>query len=94
MFSILNNTKPGVGVPDLPKGAGEASVANLDKLRNNKGDIPTAQLRLSMQKTMQKHAAVFRRGDILQVGSFVITRLMILTRLKTFSFFVITGYKK
>lgn len=66
--SVLKDTKPGVGVPDLPKNAGESSVANLDKLRHNKGDIPTAHLRLEMQKSMQKHAAVFRRGDVLKVS--------------------------
>ena len=38
------------------------------QLRFAKGDIPTADLRLEMQKTMQKHAAVFRRGDILKAG--------------------------
>lgn len=48
--------------------AGEASVANIDKLRNAKGDITTAELRLKMQKTMQAHAAVFRTGDILKAG--------------------------
>lgn len=36
-------------------------------MRFAKGDIPTADLKLKMQKTMQRHAAVFRRGDILQV---------------------------
>lgn len=30
----------------------------------------TAKTRLQMQKTMQKHAAVFRRGDILQACFF------------------------
>merc|ERR1712079_366348 len=32
------------------------------------GDIPTSQLRLKMQKTMQNHAAVFRTGDVMQEG--------------------------
>ena len=45
---------------DLSANAGEASVANLDKIRFASGDIPTASLRLKMQKTMQTHAAVFR----------------------------------
>ncbi|CAI5454541.1 unnamed protein product [Caenorhabditis angaria] len=74
-IDILKNTTPGVGVPDLPKNAGEASVANVDKLRFNKGDISTAELRLTMQKAMQKHAAVFRRGDILQEGVKVLSNL-------------------
>ncbi|VDM43064.1 unnamed protein product [Toxocara canis] len=67
-LSILKNTKPGETAPDLPPNAGEASIANLDKMRYAKGDIATADLRLQMQKTMQKHAAVFRRGDILAEG--------------------------
>ncbi|VBB30925.1 unnamed protein product [Acanthocheilonema viteae] len=54
--------------PDLPHYAGEAALANVDKVRFAKGDIYTGALRLKMQKTMQKHAAVFRRGDILQEG--------------------------
>lgn len=38
------------------------------QVRHANGDISTADLRLQMQKTMQKHAAVFRRGDVLQEG--------------------------
>ena len=45
---------PGAKQPELPAGAGEASVANLDKLRYAKGGRSTASLRLEMQKTMQK----------------------------------------
>lgn len=55
-------------MPALPKNGGEASIANVDNLRHANGDISTADLRLNMQKTMQSHAAVFRRGDILQAG--------------------------
>ncbi|EPB79688.1 succinate dehydrogenase, flavoprotein subunit [Ancylostoma ceylanicum] len=65
---ILKHTKPGVGVPDLPKNAGESSVDNIDALRNRKDGPSTAKVRLNLQKTMQKHAAVFRRGDVLQEG--------------------------
>lgn len=67
-ITILGHTKPGVGIPDLPKDAGEASIDNIDSILHKKGGSPTAQVRLKMQKTMQKHAAVFRRGDILQEG--------------------------
>ena len=48
--------------------SGEESVANLDKLRHANGPLPTADLRLSMQKTMQTHAAVFRTAETLQEG--------------------------
>ncbi|KHJ74737.1 fumarate reductase/succinate dehydrogenase flavoprotein, partial [Oesophagostomum dentatum] len=67
-LSILEHTKPGVGVPDLPKDAGESSVENIDALLHRKDGPSTAKTRLQLQKTMQKHAAVFRRGDILQEG--------------------------
>ena len=43
-------------------------MANLDSIRNAKGNISTADLRLTMQKTMQTHAAVFRQADSLQEG--------------------------
>ena len=51
-------------LPGLAPNAGEASVANLDKVRFSNGSISTAQLRLKMQKTMQNHAAVFRTGPV------------------------------
>merc|ERR1712213_80352 len=60
--SIAEDHKPGEKVAELSPSAGEASVANLDKLRFANGSTPTAALRLAMQKTMQNHAAVFRTG--------------------------------
>lgn len=68
LFRILENAKPGDAVPPLPKDGGEASIANLDKCRYANGSTPTAEIRLNLQKTMQRHAAVFRRGDLLKVG--------------------------
>lgn len=60
--------KPGDKIPDLKSNAGEESVANLDAVRYADGAIPTADLRLEMQKTMQTHAAVFRDAETLQQG--------------------------
>lgn len=68
-INILADSKRGDPVLPLPENAGEATIANADKLRTSaNGDISTAELRLELQKTMQKHAAVFRRGDLLQQG--------------------------
>src|SRR5262252_9598057 len=53
---------------DLPKDAGDNALARLDRFRNAKGNIPTAKLRLSMQRAMQEDAAVFRTGETLQSG--------------------------
>jgi succinate dehydrogenase / fumarate reductase, flavoprotein subunit len=60
--------KPGTQHRPLAKDAGELAVSRLDKLRNAKGTISTAQVRLSMQRVMQAHAAVFRTGESLDEG--------------------------
>lgn len=54
--------------PFAPGYDGEESIDMLDKLRYADGDIPTAQIRSKMQKTMQRHAAVFRTQDLLRQG--------------------------
>ena len=59
---------PGQAQRDLPAGAGEESIAWLDRIRYSKGKEPTSKIRLGMQKTMQKYAAVFRRQDYLEEG--------------------------
>jgi len=66
--TISEENKPGETIGELSANAGEASVANIDKLRFMKGNVLTAELRLMMQKTMQNHAAVFRTGEVLAEG--------------------------
>ncbi|KAI6234199.1 Succinate dehydrogenase [Aphelenchoides fujianensis] len=66
--TILSLSKPGDPIPGLPKDGGEKTIHNLDKTRHANGTVPTAEHRLNLQKTMQRHAAVFRRGDVLQEG--------------------------
>jgi succinate dehydrogenase / fumarate reductase flavoprotein subunit len=46
----------------------EPLLDRFDRLRHANGSVPTAELRLKMQKTMQTHAAVFRTGETLQTG--------------------------
>ena len=58
----------GSAIPDLPKGAGDASIARLDGYRYADGGTPTAELRLAMQKTMQRDCSVFRTKDVLESG--------------------------
>ncbi len=52
----------------LADSACDAALARLDKFRNADGTHKTADIRLAMQKTMQKHAAVFRTGDTMSAG--------------------------
>jgi len=66
--NIAEVNKPGDKLPEVKQNAGEESVANLDRIRYAQGDTPTADMRLSMQKTMQTHAAVFRDGPTLDEG--------------------------
>jgi succinate dehydrogenase / fumarate reductase flavoprotein subunit len=54
---------------DLPAGAGDESIARLDRFRHANGGTPTAQLRARMQRAMQDDAAVFRTGETLEQGS-------------------------
>ncbi|HPA02057.1 MAG TPA: succinate dehydrogenase flavoprotein subunit [Chiayiivirga sp.] len=55
-----------------PKAASKASIdkalANFDALRHAKGSLPTAEIRLNMQRTMQADAAVFRTRETLAEG--------------------------
>jgi len=60
--------KSDIKLPPLGKDAGKEAVERVDRLRNTKGSLPTAQIRLDMQRVMQAHAAVFRTGEYLQEG--------------------------
>lgn len=66
--TIAADHKPGDAHREWPKNAGEDSIARVDGLRNADGDMTTHQLRDKLQRTMQKHAAVFRDEDIMQEG--------------------------
>lgn len=60
--------KPNANPVELPTSAGDRTINRLDKLRHSSGPLPTAEIRRSMQKTMQNHAAVFRDGPVLRDG--------------------------
>ncbi|MHC8441400.1 MAG: succinate dehydrogenase flavoprotein subunit [Candidatus Eutrophobiaceae bacterium] len=50
------------------KEAGDESIAEFERLRTSTGSASTAEIRDNMQRTMQKHAAVFRTGETLSEG--------------------------
>ncbi len=54
--------------PELPGDVVDLALSRLDRFRNAKGDTPTAELRLRMQKTMQTNCAVFRDGPVMKEG--------------------------
>eukprot|EP00997_Jenningsia_sp_PLL12_P002489 NODE_1431_length_1164_cov_209.568610_g1050_i1.p1 GENE.NODE_1431_length_1164_cov_209.568610_g1050_i1~~NODE_1431_length_1164_cov_209.568610_g1050_i1.p1 ORF type:complete len:308 (+),score=109.80 NODE_1431_length_1164_cov_209.568610_g1050_i1:141-1064(+) len=57
---IFNLNKEGTSQPELPARAGEESVATMDRIMHNNGDIPMAALRAKMKDSMQANASVFR----------------------------------
>jgi succinate dehydrogenase / fumarate reductase flavoprotein subunit len=61
--------KPRTAHAPLPADAADFAVARLDRLRNARGERPTAAIRLEMQRTMQRDAAVFRTAQSLQEGT-------------------------
>ncbi|MCB1603368.1 MAG: succinate dehydrogenase flavoprotein subunit [Xanthomonadales bacterium] len=60
--------KPGTKHKDLQTDAVDKIITEFDKIRNADGKSSTADLRLELQQTMQKHAAVFRTQETLQSG--------------------------
>jgi succinate dehydrogenase flavoprotein subunit len=60
---------PGAAHKPLPKDAGDAALERLDKTRHAAGGQSSGQIRLNMQRTMQRYAAVFRTGEVLEQGT-------------------------
>ena len=67
--------KPGASQAPLPARAGERSLDRLDRTRHAKGSTKVAELRDTMQRTMQAHAAVFRNSESLTQGVDKMTKL-------------------
>ncbi|QKG71742.1 succinate dehydrogenase flavoprotein subunit [Erythrobacter mangrovi] len=63
---------PGTAHDELPGDSADLALTRLDHFRHAAGGSPTAQVRAEMQKTMTRHAAVFRDSALLSEG---VTRL-------------------
>jgi succinate dehydrogenase / fumarate reductase flavoprotein subunit len=61
--------QPGAAQRPLPKDAGEGAIDRLDRARHAAGSLSTGEIRLAMQRTMQRYAAVFRTGEVLEEGA-------------------------
>ena len=72
---LKETLKAGAAQKPLPKDAADLALARVDKFRNAKGGSPTAQIRLEMQRTMQKHCAVFRDSALLAEGVDLMTQV-------------------
>lgn len=60
--------KPSTAHKPLADESSTPIIERFDRLRHASGHTSTAQIRNNMQRTMQKHAAVFRTGDSMQAG--------------------------
>ncbi|MET3827510.1 succinate dehydrogenase / fumarate reductase flavoprotein subunit [Sphingomonas sp. PvP055] len=70
---LKETLKPNTPHNPLPKGSEDMALGRLDTFRNATGSSPTAQIRTDMQRTMQKHCAVFRDNELLAEGQQKIT---------------------
>lgn len=60
--------KPNSPHAPMPASLGEHSIERLHKIRYSKGSKKVGEIRLEMQRTMQRHCAVFRDDKILNEG--------------------------
>ncbi|VAW04287.1 Succinate dehydrogenase flavoprotein subunit [hydrothermal vent metagenome] len=65
---LKDTLTPGASHRPLPKGSEEYALSRVDYFRYAKGDSPTADIRLNMQKTMQAHCTVFRTDELMGEG--------------------------
>jgi succinate dehydrogenase / fumarate reductase flavoprotein subunit len=65
---LKETLKPNTPHNPLPGGSEEMALGRLDHFRNASGGSPTAKIRGEMQRTMQRHAAVFRDSELLAEG--------------------------
>jgi succinate dehydrogenase / fumarate reductase flavoprotein subunit len=66
--SVIRYLKENAGLPDLPKDAGELTLARLARLDGQKNGERVADVGADMRRTMQGHCGVFRFPDMLEEG--------------------------
>ncbi len=67
--TVVNDFKSGqLSLKPLPENAADVSLARIARLESQTGGEDVHEVRLAMQRTMQKHAGVFRFADSLKEG--------------------------
>jgi succinate dehydrogenase / fumarate reductase flavoprotein subunit len=66
---VKESVHPGESHAPLSDAATERAIDRLDRIRWSKGKTGSGEIRLAMQRTMQRHCAVFRTGSLLQEGA-------------------------
>jgi succinate dehydrogenase / fumarate reductase, flavoprotein subunit len=65
---VVETVRPGERHASISNGATDRALARFDEIRWSKGAMAPATIRLAMQRTMQRHCAVFRDGPLLEAG--------------------------
>jgi len=65
---VVETVRPGESHAPAPKEATDRAIGRLDRIRWSKGETGAGAIRLAMQRTMQRHCAVFRDGPLLAEG--------------------------
>jgi succinate dehydrogenase / fumarate reductase flavoprotein subunit len=65
---VAETVQPGESHSPAPKDATDRAITRLDRIRWSKGGSRPGVIRLAMQRTMQRHCAVFRNGPLLEEG--------------------------
>jgi succinate dehydrogenase / fumarate reductase flavoprotein subunit len=65
---VAETLPPGERHAPAPQAATERAIARLDRIRWAKGKSSAGEIRQAMQRTMQRHCAVFRDGPLLEQG--------------------------
>ncbi len=68
-FRVVETVRPGESHAGLRKDATDRAIDRLDRIRWSNGGTRAEVIRLAMQRTMQRHCAVFRDGPLLEEGS-------------------------
>ncbi|SDS36977.1 succinate dehydrogenase flavoprotein subunit [Bradyrhizobium canariense] len=77
---VTETVRPGEGHSSIAKDATDRAIARLDRIRWSKGGTGAGTIRLAMQRTMQRHCAVFRDGPLLAEGSKKLSEVIAMMR--------------
>src|SRR5262249_34682869 len=68
-YRVNETLRPDEGHAPAPQVATDREIARLDRIRFANGKTGAGAIRLAMQRTMQRHCAVFRTGALLEEGA-------------------------